>query len=449
MEIKVSVILISYNVSQYIRECMESIVNQTLKEIEILCVDAFSTDGTREVLQEYMQKDSRIRLLDDTKKSCGYSYNLGIRQARGKYVGFLETDDYVRPDMFERLYDLAEKNRLDYAKANHIPFINVDGKYRCYEEERIFAWNETLYNQVISPFYYPEIIGPDHCMWNGIYRADFLRQNRIRLNETQGPSYQDHGFQWQTICSAKRVMYIDEGLYFYRKDNEAASMKKASGLVKDFYEYMFIKEYLLKRGDITREHWWAYFGKMVWSVHTWCSNLLVGGRTLPKEAYEMLSEYIKEFQEGLAKGYISPVKLGFDLYWEVLTLIKSKEIYLLNMYEKVHGILDYQDRIIEWCKQGEKVIIAGAGNCGKRFYSLMKRMGMDNVCAFADNNPVLSGKSLFGKEILSVEKACEEYPDAFVVIANHDHYMDLLRQLRENGIPERNIRYYRITGMEF
>lgn len=449
MKIKVSIVLISYNVSRYIRECMESIVNQTLKEIEIICVDACSTDGTREVIQEYIQRDSRIRLLDDTKKSCGYSYNLGIQQARGMYVGFLETDDYVRSDMFERLYDLAEENQLDYVKANHIPFVNVDDGYRYYEEERIFAWNETLYNRVIEPFYYPEIIGPDHCMWNGIYRADFLLQNGIRLNETQGPSYQDHGFQWQTICTAKKAMYIDEGLYFYRKDNEAASMKKASGIVKDFYEYMFIKEYLQKRRDITREHWWAYFGKMVWSVHSWCSNLLVMGRKLPEEADEILLEYIKEFQEGFVKGYITPVKLGFDLYWEVLTLIKSKEIYLNNMFEKVHDILDYQDNIIKWCKQGEKVIIISAGNCGKRFYSLMKRKGMDNVYAFADNNPNLAGKSLFGKKVFSVEKVCVEFPNFFYIIANHDHYMDLLRQLKKNGIPEKNIQFYRITEMEF
>lgn len=450
MGIKVSIILISYNVSKYIRECMESIVNQSLKEIEIICVDAFSIDGTREIIQEYMKKDSRIRMLDDTKRSCGYSYNLGIQNAKGEYIGFLETDDFVRLDMFERLYSLANNYKLDYVKANHIPFINIDENYRYYEEERIFLQKEELYNTVIEPFHYPEIIGPDHCMWNGIYSAKFLNDNSILLNETKGPSYQDHGFQWQTICSAKNAMYIDEGLYYYRKDNESASMKKPSGLVKDFYEYMFIKRYLLERKDITREHWWAYFGKMIWSVHTWCTNLLVLGKELPAEANSILNEYIKEFEEGLIKGYISPSKLGFDLYCEALTAIKSKELYLMNLYERVHNFLFYQECLVKWIKERKMhTVIIGAGRCGKRLYTVLKRNGINMIYAFGDNNVKLQGQILFDKEIVSIEKLCSEHPDFLYIIANNTDYMDLLRQLKENRIAENNIQYYRITEMEF
>ena len=92
---KVSVIMPSLNVVSYIRECIESVVNQTLKDIEIICVDAGSTDGTLEVLEEYTAKDNRIKLLHSDKKSYGYQMNMGIDAATGEYIGIVETDDYI------------------------------------------------------------------------------------------------------------------------------------------------------------------------------------------------------------------------------------------------------------------------------------------------------------------------------------------------------------------
>jgi len=100
--IKVSVLMPSLNVVRYIRECMESVISQTMEEMEILCIDAGSTDGTLEILEEYVRKDRRVRLIKADKKSYGYQMNLGLKEALGEYtglIGFLRFDIHVQADL--------------------------------------------------------------------------------------------------------------------------------------------------------------------------------------------------------------------------------------------------------------------------------------------------------------------------------------------------------------
>ena len=118
MSAKVSVILPSLNVAAYIRECLDSVVNQALQELEIICIDAGSTDGTTEILEEYTGRDSRIVLLHSEIKSYGRQVNMGLDHAGGKYVAILETDDWIEKDMYKCLYAIAEENRLDYVAAD-------------------------------------------------------------------------------------------------------------------------------------------------------------------------------------------------------------------------------------------------------------------------------------------------------------------------------------------
>ena len=127
-KIKVTVIMPSLNVHSYIRPCIESVINQTLENLEILCIDAGSTDGTLEILQEYEAKDQRIRLIRSDRKSYGYQVNLGIKAAKGEYLAIVETDDSIRDTMYERLTELADQYQLDVIKADYQSFRTVSGK---------------------------------------------------------------------------------------------------------------------------------------------------------------------------------------------------------------------------------------------------------------------------------------------------------------------------------
>lgn len=104
---KVSVIMPCLNVAEYMEKCLNSVVCQTLKDIEILVIDAGSTDGTAEIIRSYMEKDPRIRFIHSDRKSYGYQVNLGLSAAQGEYVGIVETDDWIEPDAYEILYQYA------------------------------------------------------------------------------------------------------------------------------------------------------------------------------------------------------------------------------------------------------------------------------------------------------------------------------------------------------
>ena len=175
-----SVILPSLNVVNYIEECLDSVTGQTLEELEILCIDAGSTDGTLEILQKYADKDKRIRLIHSDKKSYGYQINLGIDQASGEYMGIVETDDYIEPKMYEELYQTASEENLDYVKAGFDVFV-TPGK----EERYCLRYPMSDFNQVISSEYFMEKeLSNDIYIWNGIYRLSFLKGHAIRLNDS-------------------------------------------------------------------------------------------------------------------------------------------------------------------------------------------------------------------------------------------------------------------------
>lgn len=120
--IKISILIPSFNSILYIKECLESVVNQSLKEIEILCIDAYSDDGTLEVLQEYALKDKRVKIILSDKKSLGYQLNLGLKEAQGKYFTIVESDDYAHFLMCEKLWALSQNYDCDMIKADIIGF---------------------------------------------------------------------------------------------------------------------------------------------------------------------------------------------------------------------------------------------------------------------------------------------------------------------------------------
>ena len=140
---KVTIVIPVLNVQPYIRECLDSVVNQTLTDIEIFCIDAGSIDGTLEIEQEYAKKDSRITILDDTAHSTGYAKNLGFQRANGKYMAIVESDDYIALDMMEKLYNAAEQNELDIVKGNYRSFLG-EGGARLFVEKAVSLNQEEI-----------------------------------------------------------------------------------------------------------------------------------------------------------------------------------------------------------------------------------------------------------------------------------------------------------------
>lgn len=165
--IKVSVIIPVYNVEEYLKECLDSVINQTLKEIEIICIDDCSTDSSYSILEEYAKKDSRIVLIKNKENmGVGYNRNIGIKEAKGEYIGFIDSDDYISEDYYENLYNTAKKYNSDVVNTLNVSndkegnifnyWCHIDNfvkikKYYEYESNNLFN-NVDFYSKYLVTF---------------------------------------------------------------------------------------------------------------------------------------------------------------------------------------------------------------------------------------------------------------------------------------------------------
>ena len=226
-QVKVSVVIPIYNVEKYLRQCLDSVVNQTLRDIEIICVNDGSKDSSPDIINEYASRDPRIVVINKPNSGYGHSMNCGFDKATGEYIGIVESDDYADPDMFEKLYDCAKADELDVVKSGFY-------FYWSNPEERSVPnpiCSEVMSRRIICPtrdFKAPleavEFFNIKPTIWSAIYRKDFIRGNNIRFNETPGASYQDASFNFKVWACAERIKLMRECFLHYRQDNEASSI---------------------------------------------------------------------------------------------------------------------------------------------------------------------------------------------------------------------------------
>ncbi|SCB97539.1 Glycosyltransferase involved in cell wall bisynthesis [Gilliamella bombicola] len=239
---KVSIVVPVYNVEKYLRQCLDSIINQTLTNIEIICVNDGSTDNSLTILQEYADKDSRIRVIDKPNSGYGHSMNIGFQLCTGEYIGIVESDDFAKSEMFEILYKIAIENDLDIARCHFFTFTQKDSsikKIDSYQMETNVLINP---QNDLSPFLqWPSV-------WANIYKRTFIQKNNLKFLETPGASYQDTAFSFKVYACATRMMLIDAPLIYYRIHDQSSikSKDKVFCICDEFNEIMaFCKNKML------------------------------------------------------------------------------------------------------------------------------------------------------------------------------------------------------------
>ncbi len=217
----VSIIIPIYNVEKYLTECLESVIGQTLENIEIICVNDGSTDESLNIIEEYAKKDKRIILVTGSNQGYGHAINSGLAIANGMYIGIVESDDYILPEMYETLYSVAENNpEIDIIKSDAIRFVREGEKEDC---TYISVCKSNLYNRIISIIDEPDCFNAYMINTTGIYKRDLFIQNAIKLNESRGAAYQDNGLWFQLFTSASQIIFIDKAFYMYRMDRADSS----------------------------------------------------------------------------------------------------------------------------------------------------------------------------------------------------------------------------------
>lgn len=235
---KVSILVPCYNVDKYIRQCMDSIVSQTLKDIEIICINDGSTDNTLSVLREFADKDERVTIIDKPNSGYGHSMNMGLKRATGEYVGIVESDDFVEPNMFEELYSLAITRHVKVVKCDFYRHTEKKGD----KKENILP--ECDLEQVINPREKSCIFYCQPCIWSAIYERQFLNEFEIDFLESPGASFQDIGFNFKVWAMADACWFTPIAFYHYRCDNAGASVKDTGKVLCVADEWRNIERYM-------------------------------------------------------------------------------------------------------------------------------------------------------------------------------------------------------------
>lgn len=433
---KVSVIVPCLNMRKYIEECLGSIMNQTLRELEILVVDAGSSDGTLDILNQFMQRDERIHLIHSGKKSYGYQVNLGVRQASGQYVAIVDADDRIAPDMYEVLYEKAVCTDADYVKGTARSFYTISNELTYYMPLMQFPRREYRDGSIeVIPTERTDLLTKDNFLWYGIFRRELMKD--ILLHESPGAAFQDFGGLLQTQMKARKAVYLEEAFYEYRQDNAASSARNSKGFQFVWEEYSWAEQFIINASD----DWKAAFYRKLF-LHTWsiyATMAAVG--TIWENSQEYIHLISEKLRSKLAMGILKREHFSKE-EWEPLLLLMEAECGSYSKFQKDH--LDMQRQLINIknTAANKEIVIFGYGNIGIFVHALIRKHGLGRVAAFCDNQ-LVKQRVLYDKTaVLTPAEAAETYPGACFVITSGRYLEDMEKQLISMKIPQSQICSY-------
>ena len=338
---KVSIVVPIYNVEKYLHECVDSILRQTLKDIEVILIDDGSPDRCGEIIDEYAKKDARVIAIHQENSGYSKTVNRGINISRGEYIGIIESDDFIEDDMYESLYKNAKKNKTEVTK----------GLFYIYRSKPTAGGiQNTLYrnpngidlrfapDKVFNPTQWPRIIGFHASIWSSIYRADFIK--KIKFPETAGASYQDFPFMTEVFCRAKRISIVKRPFVHWRNDEGQGNSTSARGkklllMAKNSKTAIeILKKY--KKFDAFKEPFFVhvlwtnyeFFNRIEWKYKKEYFRLLVEIFSEIKDDPNFHYAYFSEYENNSVRYFIE--RNGYLKYIYKKFLFNTKQ-YLIKL----------------------------------------------------------------------------------------------------------------------
>ena len=244
---KLSVIIPIYNVEKYLSQCLDSVCNQTMQELEIICVNDGSTDSCSSILKKYVKLDKRIKVTTQKNGGLSAARNTGIKNSTCDYITFLDSDDWIAPDFYEILYNNAIKNNADISCGNVIFYKSNRDMWFDELDKRIFDETKTIY---ITPEEKKDICRSWAC-WNKIYKRDLVIKNKLLFYP--GKLVEDFPFTFLVCALSKKIVVSPFALLYYRQNPNGIMSSKQQKcafdvldnciqLRKDFYKHKKIKD---------------------------------------------------------------------------------------------------------------------------------------------------------------------------------------------------------------
>lgn len=238
-DVPITIALSAYNVANYVRASLDSILAQTFADFELLCIDDASTDGTWEILQEYAQRDSRIRLMrQDHNQGLSVSRNRAIQEAKGEYLLMLDGDDLFAPDMVEKAYSKAKIMDADMVMWDYVVF------YKENEIAKLCKIPSDLYH--ISPSDKIALLKRPAFTWVRLLKTETLRN--LEISFTPGLTKQDIPIHWKLVTALDKICLLPERLSFYRQQQESTSNRKGRSVFSLAYVMDIVEKQLKTDG---------------------------------------------------------------------------------------------------------------------------------------------------------------------------------------------------------
>jgi len=420
MEVLVSVLIPVYNTEKYVRECVESVRKQTLHEIEILCLDDGSTDRSAEILDELATEDERIHVMHKKNSGYGSTMNLGIRAAQGKYVGIVESDDYIEPGMMKELYRIAETEQCDFVKSDFAFFWKKEPE-RVFEEAHLVPQNE-LYGRRLSREEIKSLFRGYIANCTGVYNKKFLMENQIFYNETPGASYQDQGFFFQVMMKAQRGYLSDQSYYRYRQDNLSSSVNSRGKVYCICDEHRFIYQKVSADAGLSGQYLPIFY------MFCFQGSIFNVRRIAPEYRHEFLERVRSEYQKLNFRGELDLSAFYEEEKEELSLIMDNPETFLEKIFQMPL-------RLQKAAEEYSTVIIYGAGARGHEVCGWLKETGKANEnLIYAISDKASEKRYKDGIRVMSIYELGAYVQNSAVIVAVTKRYQnELLDNLNRIG----------------
>lgn len=427
--IKFSIIVPVYNVSIFLTQCIESIINQTYRNLEIICIDDGSTDGSEDILDRYAQQDKRIKVIHKTNSGYGHTLNLGIMMAEGEYIGIVESDDYIAPDMYEKLgKNILDSQGIEIIKASYFKL----SRQNCIDQN---LFDDSMCNRVLEPQECINLFWIPCSIWTAVYQKEFLIKNNIKFLETSGASYQDTSFWFKVLSRAKKMILINDALYFYRIDNVSSSINSSAkmfcvcGEIRELERY--VTRYRIdtpflegaKYAYIYRTYMWNYYRLSIGLKSAFWVEMINEFNRMAQSP-EFRCVYWRDSDWKFVNAILADPE---KFFWDSVPEIKKMDF---DQYTAKDII--YAEFIKSYLGRQNKIVIYGAGIYGRQVWDYIKSQGWkERVIGFAVTNQENEPKKIEDKCVYQIDEFLNERDTVMVIVAVKEvNQMNILKYLR-------------------
>lgn len=363
--------------------------------------------------------------------------NLGMDEARGEYLGIVETDDSIEPDMYEVLYETAVEKNLDYVKAGFYTMVTP------YEGERYLLENPLRDSEQIisSQYFINQKRSPNIYIWNGIYKLSFLREFHIRMNESPGAAFQDCGFRYLVDMNLRRGMFLKRFFYRYRRDNAATSSYNPHFAGYNLAECRYIRAKMEKDGITDRERQ-AFMARET-VMMALSPYLTFRKHSVPnEEILSALDEFRIIMRSDKEAGLLKQKEMWTEHWVDMRLFTEQPEAYEVYIAIKAKTAYDVYDNFVQEMAEKKQLVLVCTGHVAKFALCLLRMNRLENIVAVCDNDNRKWGSDYYGHEILPPEKVVRKYPNAHYLITKKTNLEEILHQLEEYGISKENTSRY-------